>query len=579
MQPIIDPRSGDVEDDASSTKSRKLAAIAGSMLAEISFPKLIVAWVLLIGLPGLLLGLAPPVAWAWLSRVSDKFAAISGIGSLLIFAGILLVGWYGIRPLFRFMERSFWSLQALAVQPVYAACREGLSQIAEGFLEPEAKEQDRSRRRAKMAAVAGFLACAIGVALVALAWPYTQWTATWQALSTPSTLLMPALANAITIVAGYLAAASIVWGLTDAVMEQPEKFAAFEKSNGDGKRFRIAHLSDLHTVGERFGFRIESGRLGPQGNGRLDAVLERLQDLHDHDPLEVILITGDMTDAGRSAEWAEFFCSLARHPRLLERTLILPGNHDLNVADRANPARLELPTSPRKQLRQMRMVSAMAAVQGRRAFVCDRAKGEVGPLLADAIEPAGTQMKSLADVGRFGPSSELSRLWSDVFPLIVPPRDPGGLGIILMNSNAQTNFSFTNALGLVSADDVAIACKVIGQYPGTAWIIALHHHLVEYPLPVKAFSERIGTALINGSWLVRKLRPVATRVAMMHGHRHIDWIGRIGRLTVISAPSPVMEAKDGDATCFYVHTVVVRTDGNIALTNPEKVAVAGQALS
>ena len=50
----------------------------------------------------------------------------------------------------------------------------------------------------------------------------------------------------------------------------------------------------------------------------------------------------------------EFLDALALHPALLERCLILPGNHDVNIVDRANPARLELPTSPGKRLRQMR---------------------------------------------------------------------------------------------------------------------------------------------------------------------------------------------------------------------------------
>jgi hypothetical protein len=35
---LIDPRRGDAEDDASSTKQRSLLAIAGSLLAEISLP-------------------------------------------------------------------------------------------------------------------------------------------------------------------------------------------------------------------------------------------------------------------------------------------------------------------------------------------------------------------------------------------------------------------------------------------------------------------------------------------------------------------------------------------------------------
>jgi hypothetical protein len=92
-----------------------------------------------------------------------------------------------------------------------------------------------------------------------------------------------------------------------------------------------------------------------------------------------------MTDAGRSAEWAELLDALAVHPRLAERVVMLPGNHDLNVVDRANPARLDLPTSPSKRLRQMRTLSAMAELQGTRVRVVDQAAGHVGAKLADVI--------------------------------------------------------------------------------------------------------------------------------------------------------------------------------------------------
>ena len=37
--PIVDPRQGDVGDDAASRKQRSLLAIAGSLLVEISLPK------------------------------------------------------------------------------------------------------------------------------------------------------------------------------------------------------------------------------------------------------------------------------------------------------------------------------------------------------------------------------------------------------------------------------------------------------------------------------------------------------------------------------------------------------------
>jgi hypothetical protein len=57
--PLVDPRQGDVEDDASSTIQRSFLAIVGSLLAEISLPKLLFAWTLSIVLPAILLGLAP----------------------------------------------------------------------------------------------------------------------------------------------------------------------------------------------------------------------------------------------------------------------------------------------------------------------------------------------------------------------------------------------------------------------------------------------------------------------------------------------------------------------------------------
>jgi hypothetical protein len=72
LPPLIDPRFGDVEDDASSTKQRSLLRIAGSLLAEMSLPKLAVAWGLLIVLPAILIGLAPLIATAWGAALARK---------------------------------------------------------------------------------------------------------------------------------------------------------------------------------------------------------------------------------------------------------------------------------------------------------------------------------------------------------------------------------------------------------------------------------------------------------------------------------------------------------------------------
>ena len=42
--------------------------------------------------------------------------------------------------------------------------------------------------------------------------------------------------------------------------------------------------------------------------------------------------------------------------------------------------------------------------------------------------------------------------------------------------------------------------------------------------------------------------------ALMHGHRHIDWIGECAGLLIVSAPSPVMSATDDLASYFYIQT-------------------------
>ena len=163
----------------------------------------------------------------------------------------------------------------------------------------------------------------------------TRWLGSTADLALPHHLIVPTLANAIVIMSAYLAAASLVWGFADASMDQPLDLQEFDAAPFGSRVWRVAHLSDIHIVGERYGFRIESGRGGPRGNARVRRVMALLEAEHAARPLDLILITGDMTDAGRSGEWAEFFDILAGHPDLAGRTLILPGNHDVNVVDRA----------------------------------------------------------------------------------------------------------------------------------------------------------------------------------------------------------------------------------------------------
>jgi predicted MPP superfamily phosphohydrolase len=572
---LINPRDGDIEDDAASPGQRSLLAIAGSLLVEISLPKLLFAWTVTLLFPALLLGFTPLVATAWISSASAHLLALTEIGAALVLVTLAALGWFGWRPLLRIAEVNFWSLNALAVQPAYTLCREALRHIAERLFPRYSAAGGRSRLRAMSSAGAGVIVCGCAASVAILAWPTSRWIGTVADVVLLHRLVVAMLANAVVLVSGYLAVASLAWGFADAGMDQPIDLAAFDEASPGSRIWRIAHLSDLHVVSERYGFRIESGRGGPRGNTRFARLMARLAAIDAENPFDHLLITGDMTDAGRATEWAEFFDAISQYPNLAARMIVLPGNHDLNIVDRANPARLDLPFSPGKRLRQMRTLSAIAAVQGDRVHVVD-GSGKLSTTLNEALAPHRQVIAAFAERGGLRRAAKLIGLFDNQFPMVLPPDRADGLGVAILNSNAETHFSFTNALGLISVDQAQRLAAVLANFPKARWIVAMHHHLVEYPMPVVTFSERVGTALVNGSWFVRKLRPFAARILVTHGHRHIDWIGACGAMRIISAPSPVMGATDDAPTHFLIHTLAAGSDGRLCLLPPERLQIAGE---
>ena len=67
----------DVEDDASSTKINRCGD-AGSLLGEISFAKLIVAWLILFIVPAVILGLAPLMFFVTCPALGQDHVAVLG---------------------------------------------------------------------------------------------------------------------------------------------------------------------------------------------------------------------------------------------------------------------------------------------------------------------------------------------------------------------------------------------------------------------------------------------------------------------------------------------------------------------
>src|SRR5215471_18564114 len=200
---LVDPRQGDVEDDAASPGQRSLLAIAGSLLVEISLPKLLFAWTVSLLLPAVLLGLAPLVATAWLASVSTHIIALSEIGTVLVLAAIIGLGWLGWRPLWRMAENNFWSLNALLIQPGYVFGSETIRHLAERTFARHGTDVVRARLRAMSSAAAGIIMCGCAAAIIVLVWPSSRWIGAVSDVAFLHRLVVPTIANAVILVSGY----------------------------------------------------------------------------------------------------------------------------------------------------------------------------------------------------------------------------------------------------------------------------------------------------------------------------------------------------------------------------------------
>ena len=83
-------RATETQRTTSRARSRnRFLAIAGSLLAEISLTKLVLAWIVSIVLPAAILGLAPLIVTAWVGGVFSEFWNCTDIGAALLLLAIV----------------------------------------------------------------------------------------------------------------------------------------------------------------------------------------------------------------------------------------------------------------------------------------------------------------------------------------------------------------------------------------------------------------------------------------------------------------------------------------------------------
>ena len=571
-------RRGDDDDDRTNPHGRGLCSLVFSAALEFNYLKAPIGFLALFVAPALLIGIAPSVVIAY-GRLMLDTPALAG-GSPIVAPVVLLVlaaiaFWIG-RPLFALARDNFWHLHYSLVLPIFVALRELLRAAAEKFRgrSVTAEQLDRGRRVCAVIAalifgggglvLATFADVSFGLRLVDIV--HVRWRL----------LAAAALGNAAVILGLSAAIESLYWiwrelALKGAVLDwrpSPPMPAA--------SIVRIAHLSDLHIVGERYGYRMEAGTDGPHGNRVIRSALRKLGALHASTPLDRVFMTGDITDAGTRAEWAEFIDLLRGCPELRRRVSLVPGNHDVNIIDRANPGRLDLPWSAGQSLRKLRVVLALDTLAGERTHVVDRASGSLGPLLKDYLREGKRPglLRELANRGTMRGRREMTRVWEAIFPLAEPPAPANSYGVILLNSNARSHFALTNAIGVVGPSQLK-ALRLILQNTRHPWLILLHHQVVEYPLVSVSLRERIGLALINAPDLVAVLAPHSRRVIVLHGHRHRDWIGVCGNIVLCSAPSTSLGSDNADKYrgSFHLHQLAVTAD-DVRLVGTQQLRVS-----
>jgi 3',5'-cyclic AMP phosphodiesterase CpdA len=393
----------------------------------------------------------------------------------------------------------------------------------------------------------------------------------------PWAVARAALGNAAVVLGLAMVVESLYWIWRELSLRGPVVGWVPSAAPAGAAIVRVAHLSDLHVVGERYGYRMESGTKGPRGNRCIQRALRRLTAIHAAAPLDRIVMTGDITDAGTRAEWAEFLDLLEGCPEIRARLSFVPGNHDVNIIDRANPGRLDLPWSAGQSLRKLRVVLALEAIQGDRAHVVDHATGALGPSLRGYLREGDRAelLRSLAKRGSLRGRWEMEKVWDAIFPLVEPPQGENGHGLILLNSNARSHFSLTNAIGAIDPSQLRALQRVLKRAPQQAWLILLHHQIVEHAAASMSLRERLGLALVNAPDLLAVIAPHAPRTVVLHGHRHRDWIGVCGEVVVCSAPSSTLgtDAASGYRGSFHVHELAFGAGGEVRLTATRRVSV------
>lgn len=291
-----------------------------------------------------------------------------------------------------------------------------------------------------------------------------------------------------------------------------------------GGRLVLCQLSDLHiTAHGREPYEIEEGSASwPEGaprpntaelTNRLRRLVAEIAALNP--PL--VVLTGDMTDLGEEAQWAEFERALSGAPASAH-VLMVPGNHDVAINVGTSPD----PDLKKRAEREQRFIDVLTRVE----------RGPFHPPLhAPVRKRARRRLRAIAT---------LYPRWIEI---------EGGIRVFGLNSNRYlSRFVGSNAIGQLGGGQLRRFARALNAGSGPV-IVLLHHHVARLAGPISlndTFQIAIdGTRLLEILAAYQQKNPAKNSALVLHGHKHLAFFGHYrsksgGRVSVYAHPSSTL---------------------------------------
>ena len=365
-------------------------------------------------------------------------------------------------------------------------------------------------------------------------------------------------------------------------------------------RLTFAHLTDLHlTKDKTLEGDLDKADVTYTVSRVLAWALRRA---------DLILVTGDITDQARAAEWKTFHEILHERkcPLGSGRIFVIPGNHDLSLSADILPGMQNVVYYDRRALLFIQHVLTQCPSDWRmlisdelvsvRTFLAEREtylktyqKHPPYPVIPgfwtqhEIITPDELLSAADAHIGTPWPSPEhptCGDFLEMAFPMVM--RDDANCLVIGLNSNNVMSKNISNsAMGLLGDGQLKRLRAIISRAQARMVLLLIHHHIGFPPNKLDEFRSKYGTTqtdaltLLDADELGRILATVE-HCCVLHGHKHFPYHAALGSTVVVSGHSALYGPHEGQsgATAFQINA-----DGKLAIMATCSVAYPRRTLA